>query len=282
MTAYADLDQQQLDREYSPSSRAPDFEDTLGRYATQSAEALASLRCSLNVRYGPGPEELVHFFPADRPAAPVVVYVHGGHWQALSKEDSCFAAPQVVAAGAAFAALGYGLAPGCRLDQMVRSVRRGLHWFAQNAARLGLRSDAIYAAGSSAGAHLVAAATSRIPGGRAQPVAGLCLLSGVYDLEPIRLSYVNDAVGLDQAAARAHSPLFHLPLAAGSVIVARGGAETAEYARQHESFARALVDTGHRVVDLVDPGRNHFDLPLDLGVRGTALGDALLAQLDLR
>ncbi|OLB66395.1 MAG: hypothetical protein AUI10_02795 [Actinobacteria bacterium 13_2_20CM_2_72_6] len=264
------MDRAELDRQYSPSSLVPHFKTILDRYRSESAAARARLVCEPDVRYGPDPAEVLDFFPATRPDAPLHVFVHGGHWQQLSKDDSSFAAPAFVAAGAAFAALGYGLAPGRDLPAMVASVRRGLAW-------LRARHDRVYASGSSAGAHLVAMALTSMPG-----IAGACLLSGVYDLEPVRRSYVNDAVGLTAATAFANSPLHHLPLHTTDVIVARGADETAEYARQHTMFVSALEARGASTTDLVVAGRNHFDLPLDLGRPDTVLGRAVLDQMRLR
>jgi arylformamidase len=271
------MDRAELDRQYSPSSLVPHFKTILDRYRSASAAARERLACRPDVRYGPDPAEVLDFFPATRPDAPLHVFVHGGHWQELSKDESSFAAPAFVEAGAAFVALGYGLAPGRDLPAMVASVRRGLVWLREHAQELGSRPDRVYASGSSAGAHLVAMALTGIPG-----VAGACLLSGVYDLEPVRLSYVNDAVRLTEATASANSPLYHLPMHTSDVIVARGAGETDEYARQHATFVGALDGApGGTVVDLVVAGRNHFDLPLDLGRGDTVLGRAVLDQMRL-
>ena len=254
----------------------------LDRYRTESAAARDRLACEPDVPYGPAPTETLVFFPATRRPAPLHVFVHGGHWQELSKEDSCFAASAFVDAGAGFVALGYGLAPAHPLEAMVDSVRRGLNWLREHAGELGTEPDRLYASGSSAGAHLVAMALATTPTGEPATVAGACLLSGAYDLEPVRHSYVNDAVGLTEASAYANSPLHHLPLHTTDVIVARGAAETEEYGRQHAMFADALRTRGARVVDLVVARRNHFDVPLDLGRPDTVLGRAVLDQMRLR
>ncbi|GCE02305.1 alpha/beta hydrolase [Embleya hyalina] len=276
---YGAFDRAALDREYSPSSRAPDFLRTLDQAADRSRRARADLACRPDVRYGPDPAERLDYFPATRPGAPLFVFVHGGHWQQCSKEESAFAAPRFVSSGAAFAALGYGLAPGNSLAEMVASVRRALRWLGEHADVLGHAGDAVYAGGSSAGAHLVAAALS---GPEAGPrVPGVCLLSGVYDLQPIRSSYVNDALGLDRETAERYSPLRAGTLAARSVIIARGADETFEYARQQREFVQMLQARKHPVRDLVVVGRNHFDLPFDLGRVGTSVGDAVLAQMGL-
>ncbi|MBZ6089964.1 alpha/beta hydrolase [Streptomyces olivaceus] len=288
---YGTFSQEALDREYSPSSLSPGFRDVLRRQARYSARIRSVLPCETDVAYGPDPCERLDFFPApgaaggSRGRVPVHVFVHGGHWQESSKEESAYAALAVTRAGASFIAVGYGLAPVFSMEQMVAQVARALCWVREHARELGSRPDAVYASGSSAGAHLIAAALSSAPavsGVQRPEVAGVCLMSGVYDLRPVRLSYVNRAVGLDDAAVLAHSPVEHLPLRTPLVILARGDRETGEYARQHQEFADALNRCGRgRVRDLVVAGRDHFALPGDLCVPGTALGAAVLGQMGL-
>ncbi|MFD4139616.1 alpha/beta hydrolase [Streptomyces sp. NPDC058572] len=280
MLVHGEMTQKELDREYSPSSCAPEFTAHLTRYATDSDRAREILDHQLDVRYGPGAAELLDFYPPRRPRSPLFVFVHGGHWQEMSKEDSAFPARDLVEQGAGFIAVGYGLAPEHGIGSMVASIRRALRWTGSHAADLGTRPDLIFAGGSSAGAHLVAMA---LCAGTEEPrgVAGAVLLSGVYDLEPVRLSYVNDKVRMDGSAAAAYSPIRHLPLATPKAIVARGAAETAEYARQHVDFVNELSRHGLQSVDLRVAGRDHFDLPFDLACRGTALGDAVLTHMGL-
>lgn len=267
-----------LDRELSPSSRARDAGATLAEYRSRSLTARRALAHSADVAYGPHPAERLHHFPPWRAGAPLLVFVHGGHWQESSKEDSCFAAADLLAAGAGYVALGYGLAPERGLAEMCASVRRGLRWVRENATALGGRADAVHAAGSSAGAHLVAMAAG---GPTGVPLAGLVLLSGLYDLRPVVGSYVNDKLGLSPEEARAHSPLFRAPPRADHVLLALGEHETDEYARQQRRFAAALREAGRPLDDLTVAGRDHFDLPLDLGDPTTTLGRAVLDRMGL-
>lgn len=282
---YRDMDQATLDREYSPSSRVPDLGLYLSAYAADSAGARARLDVRKDLRYGSSPVELLDVFPSPRPPAPLLVFVHGGYWQELSKDESAFAAPPLVAAGAAFAALDYGLAPAHRLDDIVGMVRRALLWIAGHADELGVIPTRVFLAGHSAGAHLAAMTLldGWAPAGTHSTdlVAGVCLLSGIYDLEPIRLTYVNEALGLDAAAAARNSPIRHLPERVPPVIVARGGNETGEFARQHDEMVARLRERSPRVTDVVARERNHFDIPYDLGDPATALGAAMLAQMEL-
>jgi arylformamidase len=274
-----------LDAEYSPSRIVPDFRSILAEYRRLSDVAKRSLPCELNVRYGDAEGEVLHHFPPRRSGSPLLVYVHGGHWQELSIDDSCFAAPALVKHGAGLVAVGYRLAPEGTLDAMVSSVGKALEWVVANAAALGGMPRTIHAAGSSAGAHLLAMATGNGPSAASVRLAGVALLSGVYDLSLIRLSYVNDALRLTETDATRNSPIGFLPIRADEVLVARGETETSEYRNQHELLVAALrhaesATAGEAAVhSVVCRGRNHFDLPLGLGDPRDEVGRAVLRQM---
>lgn len=280
MSAHRQPDQPTLDRLYSPSTLVDDLPGYLRRYAELSARARRDHAVLTGLSYGDDPAELLDFFPAARPDAPLLVFVHGGYWQELGKDDSSFAAPGFLAAGAAFAALGYGLAPEYRLDEIVAMVRRALRWLTGNAAGLGVDPRAVFVAGTSAGAHLALTALCVDPS-LCERVAGAILLSGVYDLRPLVRTYVNDALRLTESAALRNSPLLRLPAHLPPIVLARGGVETTEFIRQHEEIAVALTDRT-LVKEVVSVDRNHFDLPFDLADPATELGRTVLARLGLR
>ncbi|MGW1327915.1 alpha/beta hydrolase [Streptomyces antibioticus] len=281
---YRGMDRATLDRQYSPSSRVPSLDAYLRAYERLSAAARRDHLVRAGLAYGPHPAERLDYFPG--PASgrcPLLVFVHGGNWQALGRAESAFPAPALLAAGAAVAVIEYGLAPDVGLDAMAGMVRRSVDWLLRHADGLGFAPHRLHLCGTSAGAHL--AATTLLPDPADGPdvsgrIAGAVLLSGVYDLEPVRLSYVNDALRLDEAGARRNSPLHRLPARLPPVVVARGGNETEEYIRQHDRLVTALRPRT-AVTEVVADRRDHFDLPYDLGVRGTGLGDAVLAQMGL-
>jgi arylformamidase len=276
------FDQATLDREYSPSSCVPSLKRYLDEYAALSELARRSHRVLKDLSYGPHPEETLDFFPATR-GGPVHVFVHGGNWQELTKESSAFPAPHFVRAGAAFAAVNYGLAPGYSLDEMVAMVRRCIRWLRTQAQELGVDPERLFLSGVSAGAHLVAmalVAESPEEPGLAERVAGVTLMSGLYDLQPVRRSYVNEALRLDAVSAERNSPVRRLPPRLPPVVLARGGQETSEFIRQHALMKGALQGRT-ALIEVVSEPRNHFDLSYDLGTRNTPLGDAVLAQMKL-
>ncbi|QRP47962.1 alpha/beta hydrolase [Amycolatopsis sp. FDAARGOS 1241] len=282
---YGGYHQADLDRQYSPSSCVADISTFLTAYAVQSAQTRTEVPVRTDILYGSLPCETVDFFSAPGPDAPLLVFVHGGYWRELSKSDSSFPARGLVPAGAAFAAIDYGLAPEYRLDEIVGQVRRGIWWLVENARDLGVDSRRITLAGSSAGAHLVLMALldGWMPAGThpTDVFAGAILLSGVYDLEPVRHTYVNEPLGLDADAAARLSPIRHLPDRLPPLVIARGGAETAEFARQHSDLVKAATSRSAAVSDLVITHRNHFDITFDLDDPDSELGAAVLRQLGL-
>ncbi|KRV48161.1 hypothetical protein AQ490_26215 [Wenjunlia vitaminophila] len=272
---YMGFSRPDLDREYSPSSLVPSLSFYLHEYAELSAAARDEVKALPDLRYGSPPEARLDLFPVDGGNSALQVFVHGGYWQELTKDESAFAAPDFVAAGVAFAALDYGLAPSYSLDEIVAMVRDAVAWLHTNAADFGIDPGRIHLSGSSAGAHLVAMA---LIGDDARRIAGATLLSGVYDLEPLRHTYVNDALGLDADAALRNSPIYHLPERLPPVVIARGEVETGEFVRQHETMT-ALLRQRTAVTEITCPRRNHFDIPYDLGNPHSALGRAVLDQI---
>ncbi|MEU3058847.1 alpha/beta hydrolase [Streptomyces subrutilus] len=277
-----------LDLDYSPSSLVPDLDVHLARYAADSARARETLPAHLDLPCGPLPEQRLDLFPAADPGAPLVVFVHGGYWQELSRSEAAFAAADFVAAGVSFAALGYGLAPGYGMRAITAMAADSVRRVCAGRARLPGAPSAVHLAGHSAGAHLVASALLDTAGWRAAgldaaaEIASATLVSGVYALEPLTGTYVNDALGMDAAEARELSPLLRLTAGAAALpplVVARGERETAAFGRQQAEFAGAARAAGADVAELVVPGRHHFDLPFDLGRPDTALGAALARRI---
>lgn len=276
------------EREYSPSSCiGGNYRPHIAAYAERSAAARARFAdgpARLNLAYGTSASQRLDLFVPTDPASgaagrrpPLLVFIHGGYWQELSKEESSFAATDALAQGFAFAALDYTLAPAATVAAMVAECRQALAWLHAQAGGLGFDADRIVVAGSSAGAHL--AAMCALPGTpAAHTVRGAVLVSGIYEVEPLVGTSINDALGLDAAAARAVSP----SLAAGlrgfpPAVVCWGEIETVEFKRQGRDFASLLRQAGSRCEVFAVPGRNHFDVILDLADAATRLGAATAA-----
>ena len=260
-----------LERAYMPSSMVASLADEVQAYVDGSAAARAALPFQTHA-YGDHPDERIDVVPAREPGAPLHVYIHGGYWQALSKDDSSFMAPDLVARGIAFATVDYTLAPSATLVEIVDQCVRAVAWCREHAADLNADPDRVVVSGSSAGAHLATMVLTRLAG-----LAGAVLLSGVYDLTPIRRTSVDAALALTDDDVRDLSPLDLAPLAPTPLVVAVGEIETSEFHRQSAALADAWSASGCPVEELLVAGRHHFDLPNDLGDLVTPLGQAVHA-----
>jgi arylformamidase len=263
------VDRHTREREYSPSSViGGDYAPFLERYRAESARALATLRVERDLRYGEAPRALIDFFPAPVSAHPpgLLVYFHGGYWQELSKEDSAFLAPAWHAAGFAHAVAGYTLAPDARLPTIVAECRAAVAWLQARADRLGFDAGNVVLAGSSAGGYLAAACAPSSP----VPLRGVVPVSGIYDVAPLVGTSINDALGLDASTA-ASLDLLRDGRRFPPAVVAWGEIETGEFKRQSRTFAARRADAGTACTCLEVPGRNHFDVVLELGNPSSAL-----------
>ncbi|NWH22580.1 KFA formamidase, partial [Grus americana] len=225
--------------------------------------ARAGAQTSLHVPYGDGErEKLDVYFPTDPSGTfPVLVYIHGGYWQCLSKDESGFAAPPLVSRGVGVVAVGYDTAPEGHMDAMVLQVRRSLAFLAQQYP--GIRG--IYLCGHSAGAHLAAMvlSTDWTEYGVVPDIKGAVLVSGVYDLEPILHTYVNDALNMSREVARRNSPMLCVSPAAPAaceVLVAMAQHDSPEFRRQSQEYGQALRAAGWSVSLLDLAGVDHFDI----------------------
>ena len=189
-------------------------------------------------------------------------------------------APGLVAKGISLVTVNYSLAPLASLDTIVRQCRAALSWVWENAASFSGDKDAIYVGGSSAGGHLTGMLVAGgwhsdfgVPG---RVIKGAVSLSGLYELEPIRLSHINEWMKLDLAGARRNSPQGHLPKAGCPMVISYGETETAEFKRQSIDYAKAWTLEGGACDLFEATGRNHFDIIFDLDDPETRLGRALL------
>ncbi|WP_052007236.1 alpha/beta hydrolase [Burkholderia paludis] len=285
--AWRRLDDAERAREYSPSSKAPDFLHTLSDYRARSLSAAHDLVAPTILRYGPdAAQRILLFEPPGHAADVLVAYFHGGYWQELSADDSLFPAPAFLGRRIAYAAVGYTLAPRATLPGIVEQAAdaiAALRRFttAPRMAAARIAAPRIVIAGSSAGAHLAAMLLTldwrtRVPG--VSPFDGAILLSGIYDLRPLVGTYINDALRLDERDAFALSPQY-LPIHTRvPVTVCWGEHDTNEFRRQSRNLVGRLARVGMLYAAGEMAARNHFDLVFDLGVAGSPL-DRRIAPL---
>lgn len=270
---YRGMDRAQLDAAYNNTAAVRERDAIVADWAERSARLRAARPRHLDLNYGEAPRERLDLFLADDPRAPTLLFIHGGYWQMNAKELFAFLAEGPLAHGVNFALAGYTLAPEARLDRIVDEVRRAALWLAAHLAEFGADGRRLYVSGWSAGGHLTA---------MTMPLSAVCgglAISGLYDLEPIRLNYLNDKLRLDEAESARNSPLLHLPPMAGELIVAYGTEELPELQRQSVTYAQAWAEQGlpghlHPVT-----GANHFTILETLAHPDGELTQALMAMI---
>jgi arylformamidase len=287
MTAiYRGYDQEGLDKQYERLV-CDDAFAIFDRWRARSDESAARRPARLDIAYGPSAAETLDVFPATDPAAPILVYIHGGYWIWKDKADFRFVAEGVVDAGATLVVINYALTPDHAMDEITRQIRAACAFTWKNAGILipGDRNR-IFVAGHSAGGHLTAVAATTDwpafdPSLPASILAGGVAVSGIYDLEPIRLSYLNETVGLDAAMAARNSPLAAVHPAMPPLTLVVGGDESDEFKRQQASFAAAATALGNTVETLEVPAHHHFAVIETIADTGSALNAAVLKRMGL-
>jgi acetyl esterase/lipase len=261
------MDRAQLDAAYNNGAAVAERNTIVADWAARSAHLRREHAAHLDLRYGDAPRERLDLFLAADPQGPTLVFIHGGYWQMNDKENFAFLAAGPLALGINVAMVGYTLAPAARLDGIVAEIRRAVHWLTSHLGDFGADASRVYVSGWSAGGHL-AASVMTLPA-----IRGGLAISGIYDLEPIRLSYLNEKLRLDAAEAERNSPILHLPPMASELIVAYGTKELPELCRQSVEYAQLWVERGLPGHLLPVDGANHFTI-----LETLADPQALLAQ----
>ena len=187
-----------IDAEYNIRKRHPESPQHYARYEAESAAARAALGGRIDLRYGKAPGETLDFFPATRADAPLFLFIHGGYWRALDKRDFSFIAPPFVAAGIAVALINYDLCPKVTVETIVAQTCRAIGWTHGNS-MLPFNRQRLIVGGHSAGGHLTAMALAAEP---RLPIAAGIAISGVFDLEPLIKTNVNEQIAPRRRARR--------------------------------------------------------------------------------
>ncbi|MBT3204564.1 MAG: alpha/beta hydrolase [Gammaproteobacteria bacterium] len=229
-----------LEQQYNNRLAVADFQKYLDSWRQHSEDfRLLQTIAHLNVSYGPSARQIMDIFPLQNQRnVPVHVFIHGGYWQALDKNSFSFMAEAFNRNGECAVILNYDLCPSVTMLEIISQVKRAIIWVKQNISAYGGDPERVQITGHSAGAHLLATLLTTdwsIVGLDKYPFQQLNGLSGLYDLQPLVPTSVNQALGLNTESAFQYSPLFEGLWKSGSDVkfnLLVGELESQEYKKQ--------------------------------------------------
>jgi arylformamidase len=255
--------------EYHNRARVPENPAIMAGWARDAQAYRDAHRGRLKViAYGPGERHRIDLFSGDG-RGPIAVFIHGGYWQALDGSSSSHLAGGLNAHGIDVAVPSYDLCPDVSVADIIEQMRTAT----RELAKLG---RPLVMSGHSAGGHLAAcmlatdwrARDAALPDGL---VSSVYSISGLFDLRPLVPTSINTALKLDDASAKAVSPLFWQPPARGSLEAVVGGNESAEYFRQSRFIVDAWGAAGLSTKFGTVPDANHFTAVAPLADAGSPM-----------
>ncbi|XP_075071311.1 kynurenine formamidase [Mixophyes fleayi] len=282
------LVKKELEHQYSPShwSHRMDKDAVIESHVMELTEGTKKSRSTtqsvLNIQYGEGESEKMDMYLPDGEATGhlLLVYIHGGYWQFLSKEESGFMVPALVSHGISVMVMDYDIAPRGNMDLIVSQVRRSIAVILTSYPQI----TEVYLCGHSAGAHLVAMAlcSDWLEYGVTPDIKGAIMVSGVYDLLPLIHTYVNDAIKMSQEVALRNSPIRCVTQIESNaepchMVIVVAEHDSPEFQRQSQNFFQSLKTLGLSVSYKRVDGTDHFDV-----IERLTQEDYVLTQLILK
>lgn len=284
MYIYKDYDQAALDHQYNNRAQVPGFAVHLERGERESRKVANEYPFIRDMRYAELERERLDIFSSSRPHSKTLIFIHGGYWQRLDKSDFHFIVPPFHLAGITTVLITYPLAPSVSLDQIVSSCRKAFQWVYNNISSYNGDPGQIYLAGHSAGGHLVSMLLATdwnrydpsIPG---DVIKGAGAFSGLFNLEPILLSYINNDLKLDREMMLRNSSVYLTPASASPFLIAVGGNESMEFRDQSKELYDSWKEKGMPVTFMELPGINHYSIAETFADANSALNAAMLKMI---
>lgn len=244
---------------YDNGSTVTDEQAILLSFQVRSREVYLTQRHDLNIPYGDAPREVFDWFYSSAPHQGTLIFIHGGYWQYCDKDDFAFIASVPLSLGFDVVLLEYTLAPSATLTEICQQIGVALEVICARA------PQPVYLCGHSAGGHL-AAYWQQHPGVRA-----VIAISGIFELDPLQTSAVNQRLHLTAQQIAALSPARDVPQVSKPVTLFYGADELPELIGQSLNYAFWLRENGVPVSRYEIAGANHFSILEALFSSGGAL-----------
>lgn len=268
-----------LEAEYNNRARVPDHEEIIAGWASDAAAYRQSAGCGPGISYGDHERQKLDFFTAtSRKDTPIVMFIHGGYWQALDRASFSHVAAGVAAHGLDMAIPSYRLAPEVSVQDIIDDVRAACLHLWQTLGRK------LVIAGHSAGGHLAAAMFAsdwKAHGGPERLVTAGMGISGLYDLRPLMPVSINERIGIDEKISMQCSPILWPTPKTGRFEAWVGGAESREYHRQSETLAACWSGAGLQCSWHAVGKDDHFTVVRHLADEASDMTRALVSMCEV-
>ncbi|MEO5682796.1 MAG: alpha/beta hydrolase fold domain-containing protein [Chitinophagaceae bacterium] len=262
MLVYKGYDQAALDKQYNNRLHVPDYATYLERWEMLSRQTEKEFPVVKDIPYAALPREQLDIYPSLLPSSKTLIFIHGGYWHKFDKSSFQFIGNAFRNYHITTVLINYPLAPVVSIDQISASCRRAISWLHQNISAYNGDPGQLYMAGHSAGGHLCAMLLATDWSHfnlKRDTIKGACVISGLFNLIPIRLSDINQVLKLDTETALRNSPVHLLPINQCPLSIVVGSNETNEFLDQSnelytcwkESISAEIIQT---------EGLNHYSI----------------------
>lgn len=262
MIIYKHYTQNELDNQYNNRLHVPDFATYLHRWEELNKQVQNKYDVVKNITYGDLSRESLDVFSSSMPNSKTLVFIHGGYWQRFDKSDFHFIASAFNQYDVTTVFINYPLAPDAAMDEIVASCRKAMLWLHQNIASLNGDPDKLHVVGHSAGANLATMLMEKewVKNNVADFIKGVCALSGIFNLEPVRLSNINAVLNMSKEMVLENSPVLLTPAGTCPLVLCVGEDETTEFKCQTMELYNKWKNKNNFISLLQLPNINHFSI----------------------
>ena len=279
MSVYKGYSREELNYQYNVRLQVPDYASYFDRWERLSRQTALDYTVHKDISYGNHPKERLDIFPSGIPHSKTLVFIHGGYWHLLDKAMFYFLAAHFLKYGVTTVLVNYPLAPESSIDEIVLSSRKSIRWIHENIKRFNGDPAELFLLGHSAGGHL---ASMLLIEHEAAFIRAMISLSGLFRLEPIVLSYLNQSIGMDRDEEIRNSPVFLNPSTDCPVLLVKGTDESDEFKAQSEELYHCwkMKMSNIKVLDI--PGKNHYSIIDAVLEKGSPLRTAILHLMNIQ
>lgn len=278
MIVYKQYNQEQLNCQYNTRLHVPAYAEYFERWERLSRQTENQHTVVKDISFGSHEKERMDIYPSATPHSRVIVFLHGGYWHLLDKSMFHFLADHYLSHSVTTVLVNYPLAPHAGISEIVLSCRKALRWLYSNVEGFNGDPAQLFVIGHSAGGHL---ASMMMVDKEMNFIKGIVSLSGIFRLEPVMRSYVNDAIGMNKKMADNNSPVFLDPAVECPLLLATGMEESDEFKNQSDELYNRWKRKSGNVELIQVPGKNHYSILDSVVEKNNEIHNAVMRLLNL-